>query len=159
MDKPQFVYVTYIDTTPAQLWEALTGGEFTSRYWGGRRIRSDWQPGAAVELIKADGSVDWKGEVLTVEPHKKLSYTFDPLNDEELPDYEGERVDLEKREPPSRVTFEIYEHMGKVRLTLIHDEFPQASRILPGITHGWPAILSSLKSLLERGEPLFPDWR
>ncbi|MGH7258560.1 MAG: hypothetical protein ACREIM_09280 [Nitrospiraceae bacterium] len=48
--------------------------------------------------------------------------------------------------------------MGKVRLTLTHDEFEPGSRILPAIGQ-WPAILSSLKSLLEGGTALFPEWR
>jgi uncharacterized protein YndB with AHSA1/START domain len=42
MDKPKFVYVTYIATTPEKLWEALTGGDFTERYWFGGRIRNQW---------------------------------------------------------------------------------------------------------------------
>jgi uncharacterized protein YndB with AHSA1/START domain len=43
MYKPRFVYVTYVATTAEKLWQALTDGEFTRRYWGGRRIESDWQ--------------------------------------------------------------------------------------------------------------------
>jgi uncharacterized protein YndB with AHSA1/START domain len=39
--KPKFVYVTYITTTPEKLWEALTSGEFTKKYWfGSRRAHS-----------------------------------------------------------------------------------------------------------------------
>lgn len=159
MDKPRFVYVTYIASTPEKVWEALTRGEFTCQYWGGRRIQSDWTPGAPVTHLKEEGSVDWKGKVLEAEPPRRLSYTFDPQNDDEMPDYEGERVDLNQRERPSRVTFEIDDYMGQVRLTLVHDEFEPESKVLQGISHGWPAILSSLKSLLERGSPLFPDWR
>ena len=34
MNKPSFVYTTYIETTPEQLWEALTSPAFTERYWG-----------------------------------------------------------------------------------------------------------------------------
>jgi hypothetical protein len=51
MDRPAFVYVAYIATTPEKLWEALTDGEFTRRYWGGRRIESDWNVGSAVRHI------------------------------------------------------------------------------------------------------------
>ncbi len=45
-DRSRFVYVTFIRTTPARLWEALTDPEIVSRYWfgtpsraGGRRAR------------------------------------------------------------------------------------------------------------------------
>jgi uncharacterized protein YndB with AHSA1/START domain len=159
MNKPEFVYVTYIATTADRVWEALTSGEFTRQYWGGRRIESDWQVGSDVKHLKEDGSLDWSGKVLDADRPKRLSYTFDPAADDEMPGYEGEKVDLDHPETPSRVTFEIAEYMGKIRLTLVHDQFEQGSKVLQGISVGWPAILSSLKSLLERGEPLFPDWR
>src|SRR5579862_5994479 len=34
VDKPEFVYTTYIRTTPEQLWRGLTDPAFTRRYWG-----------------------------------------------------------------------------------------------------------------------------
>ena len=46
MSKPEFVYVTYIETTPEKLWHALTDGDFTERYWFGHRIASDWKVGS-----------------------------------------------------------------------------------------------------------------
>lgn len=46
MSKPQFVYVTYIETTPEKLWEALTSSEFTRKYWFGAEVRSDWKVGS-----------------------------------------------------------------------------------------------------------------
>lgn len=148
MDKPRFVYVTYIDTTPEKLWEALTGGEFTFQYWAGRRIESDWRPGSPVRLVREDGGVDLQGEVLRAEPPRFLSYTFGAVG-----------PDGRLQEPASRVTFEITRSMGHVKLTLTHDDFPADTKILDGISQGWPAILSGLKSLLERGRALFPDWR
>ena len=33
MKKDQFVYVTYIRTTPEKLWKALTEPEFTRQFW------------------------------------------------------------------------------------------------------------------------------
>jgi uncharacterized protein YndB with AHSA1/START domain len=42
MSKPEFVYVTYIETTPENLWEALTSSEFSKRYWFGTELNSDW---------------------------------------------------------------------------------------------------------------------
>ena len=37
-----------------------------------------------------------------------------------------------------------------------HDGFDASSAILPGITEGWPRILSDLKTLLETGDTLIP---
>ncbi len=33
LEKPSFVYTTYIQTTPERLWQALTEPAFTERYW------------------------------------------------------------------------------------------------------------------------------
>ena len=43
MDKPKFVYVTYILTTPETLWNALMDGEMTKQYWGRAKNVSDWK--------------------------------------------------------------------------------------------------------------------
>ena len=40
VDKPEFVYTTYISTTPERLWQALTDPAFTRRYWGARSRRT-----------------------------------------------------------------------------------------------------------------------
>jgi hypothetical protein len=56
----------------------------------------------------------------------------------------------------SKVTFDI-EPLGEmVKLTVVHDGFEPGSAILPGITEGWPRILSDLKTLLETGDMLVP---
>ena len=153
-----FTYVTYITTTPEKLWEALTGGDFTFQYWGGRRIQSDWKVGSSLLLVREDGVLDLKGEVLEADFPKRLSYTFDPQRDKNKRTLDGQPID-DSGELPSRVTFVIEPFMGKVKMTLVHDQFPPNSKVLPGVSGGWPAILSSLKSLLETGQAMFPEWR
>ena len=56
---------------------------------------------------------------------------------------------------PTLVTYEIEQAGEAVRLTMseAHDR-PLSDDILSGGRQGWPAILSSLKSLLETGKPL-----
>jgi len=142
MSKPEFVYVTYIETTPDKLWHALTDGDFTERYWFGARLRSDWKVGSTFEMVRSDGSVSDAGKVVEVDPPRRLAYTFVNLSDK----YRG---DL-----PALATFEL-EPFGKlVKLTLTHEGFAEGSKMLPAISRGWPAILSSLKSVLETGQPL-----
>jgi uncharacterized protein YndB with AHSA1/START domain len=143
MDKPKVVYVSYIATTPEKLWQALTDGEFTRRYWGGRRIQSDWVVGAPVKHVRDDDGVDWLGEVLQSEPPRVLSYTFHMEISEH---HRGDR--------PSRVTFELQPVGSVVKLILTHDELESDSATFETTRHGWPAIMSSLKSLLETGTPL-----
>ena len=60
-----------------------------------------------------------------------------------------------RAEPRSKVTFDM-EEVGRdvIKLTVIHDRFTPGSRVLQAISEGWPAVLSSLKTLLETGTAL-----
>ncbi|MEP6668364.1 MAG: SRPBCC family protein [Chthoniobacter sp.] len=143
MEKPKFVYVTHINTTPEKLWDALTNPDFTQQYWGGRRVQSDWTVGASIKHLKADGAVELRGEVLQAEPPRLLSYTFLTAAGDRVPD-----------EKATRVTFEITTAFGVTKLTIVHDGFEPDSKLIFEISNGWQAILSSLKTLLETGAPL-----
>jgi hypothetical protein len=50
------------------------------------------------------------------------------------------------------VTFTIEEQFGSTKLTVVHSELD--NEMLRGICAGWPAILSSLKTMLETGASL-----
>ncbi len=142
MSNPQFVYVTYIETTPEKLWEALTSSEFSRQYWFDAEIRSDWKVGSPFALMM-DGEATDTGEILEADPPRRLSYSFKHQKFEEL-----------RKEPTSKVTFTL-EPFGKlVKLALLHEGFVEGGKYLGAISNGWPAILSGLKSLLERGEVL-----
>ena len=142
MRKPEFIYVSYIETTPEKLWEALTSSEFTKRYWWGTSVVSDWKVGSPFALVM-DGQTADVGKILEADRPRRLSYTFQHILNEAA-----------KEERPSRVTF-VLEPNGKlVKLTLTHEDFPEGSVVVDGISKGWPAILSSLKSLLETGTAL-----
>jgi len=142
MPKPEFVYVTYIETTPEKLWQALTDDNFTERYWFGARLRSDWKVGSSFEMVRSDGAVSDAGKVVACDPPRLLAYTFVNLSDKY------------KNEFPALATF-VLEPFGKlVKLTLTHEGFQEGSKMLSGVSKGWPAILASLKSLLETGQPL-----
>jgi uncharacterized protein YndB with AHSA1/START domain len=142
MSKPEFVYVTYIETTPEKLWHALTDGDFTERYWFGARLKSDWKVGSTFEMLRGDGTVSDAGKVVEYDPPRRLAYTFVNLSDKYKDDL------------PALATF-VLEPYGKlVKLTLTHQGFRDGSKFFAGISSGWPAILSSLKSVLETGKPL-----
>jgi uncharacterized protein YndB with AHSA1/START domain len=142
MNKPEFVYVTYIETTPEKLWRALTDGDFTERYWFGVRLRSDWRIDASFEMVRTDGNVSDAGKVVEYDPPRRLAYTFVNLSDEY------------KNDLPALATFVLEPYGNLVKLTLTHQGFAEGSKFFSGISKGWPAILSSLKSLLETGSPL-----
>jgi uncharacterized protein YndB with AHSA1/START domain len=142
MSEPKFVYVTYIATTPQRLWQALTDGAFTRRYWFGTTVESDWAVGSQVRF-RSDGELHDSGEVLEYEPYRRLSYTW-----------RVEFHEIFRREKPSRVTFELEPVGAEVKLTVTHDEFEPGSKVLGAVSNGWPVVLSSLKSLLETGHAL-----
>ena len=142
MSKPQFVYVTYIETTPEKLWQALTSSEFTRQYWFGSEIRSDWKVGSPVALVMSGRTTD-TGEILEADPPRRLSYSFKHQKYAELRD-----------EPISRVVFTLEPFGQLVKLTVLHDGFVEGGKYLGAISNGWPAILSGLKSLLETGKVL-----
>jgi len=138
---PDYVYVTYIRAAAEQVWAALTDADLTARYWGHANM-SDWRPGSSWEHRRVDGSgvADVTGEVLEVEPPRRLVITFED-SDEDRPN--GSSI----------VTFLIEPHRDIVRLTVTHENLPNAD-MLRGISDGWPAVLANLKSLLETGETL-----
>jgi len=148
MDRPQFVYVTYISTTPESVWKALTDPDTTTKYWQNVNV-SDWRSGSKWEHRDAgkEGALRLVGRVIESSPPRRLVLTWAFPNDEA------------REEKHTRVTFEI-EPLGGgvVRLTVTHDRLEPSSDMLRGITDGWPKVLSSLKSLLEVGRPLPKLW-
>src|SRR2546421_4390219 len=142
MSKPEFVYTTYIETTPEKLWEALTSSEFSKRYWFGTELRSDWKVGSPLALVM-DGTTTDTGEILEADRPRRLSYSFKHELDDEM-----------RNERPSRVVFNLEPHGKFVKLTLTHEGFAEGSKMLDDVSKGWPAIMSSLKSLLESGRAL-----
>jgi uncharacterized protein YndB with AHSA1/START domain/DNA-binding transcriptional ArsR family regulator len=138
-DKPEFVYVTYIESTPEKVWHALTDADLTAEYWGHRNV-SDWQTGSAWEHRRLDGSgkADVVGTVLESFPPKRLVTTWsEPEGDDD----------------PSTVTFDIEPYNGIVRLTVTHTNLADADAHR-AVSGGWAAVLSNLKSLLETGSVL-----
>jgi DNA-binding transcriptional ArsR family regulator/uncharacterized protein YndB with AHSA1/START domain len=156
MDKPSFVYTTYIRTTPERLWQALTDPTFTQRYWGAT-FRTDWKTGSSMGWDLFGVSIDDAEQVvLEAQPHRRLSYAWHKVTAEladvlNLTDEARERLATEQR---SKVTFELEPLDELVKLTVIHDGFESDSLMATLVSQGWPRILSNLKTFLETGETL-----
>ncbi len=144
--KPSFVYVTYIATTPERLWTALTDPNVTEQYWYGYRVDAGGKAGDPVTAVSPRGKVVHRDVVIESDPPRRLSYSWHPL-------YKG-LAD----ERPSRVTFTIDPLKNQVRLTVVHDDFDEGSKVYESIKGGWPAVLSSLKTFLESGRGLETAW-
>ena len=142
--KPMTVYTIYIASTPEKVWEALTSTGFSRKYFFGNAVEVDLKVGGAYIVRTPDGAVDISGEVAECVPHRKLTFTFN-VNWPALIEKLG----------PTLVSYDIETVGDAVRLTMTesHDR-PLSDDILSGGRQGWPAILSSLKTSLETGEPL-----
>jgi uncharacterized protein YndB with AHSA1/START domain len=138
------VFQIFIRTTPEKIWEAIIDPKLTAKYFYGSRVESTFEPGAALTYHNADRShVDADGEIIEADRPRRLVTTWRSLWGPEM-----------STEPPSRVTWEIEETgEGVCRLTLTHDRL-ESSPITAQAIAGWSFILSSMKSLLETGEPL-----
>jgi uncharacterized protein YndB with AHSA1/START domain len=143
MDKPKFVYVSYIQSTPEKVWNALIDPELTRKYWGNHHNASDWKVGSTWEHRDYDDPklVDIVGKVVETTPPRRLVVTWTSPADEG----NGAKT--------SRVTYEI-EPSGEneVRLVVTHDELEPDSEMLKGITSGWPFVISHMKTLIETGK-------
>jgi uncharacterized protein YndB with AHSA1/START domain/DNA-binding transcriptional ArsR family regulator len=143
LEKPmEKIFEIYIRTTPEQLWEAITDPEIRSKYNFGAGVRSDWTPGARLEMgHPAAPDLLADGEVLEVDPPRKLVHTMTALWGEDV-----------KREGASRVTWEIEQVADSCRLVVTHDQLRDGAN--DQLYGGWPMILSGLKTWLESGELL-----
>jgi uncharacterized protein YndB with AHSA1/START domain len=156
MDDTSFVYLSRIKTTPERLWRALTEPEFTERYWE-LSFETDWQPGSPMTWRERGGSISHSDQqVLEAAPPRRLAYTWHTFT----PDWaaragvDDDVLAVIAAEPRSKVAFDLEPGGATVRLRVTHDGFAPGSTVLKMISEGWPELVSSLKTLLETGEPL-----
>jgi len=141
MSNEQFVYVTYIATTPEKVWKALLEGDLARQYWGHENV-SEWKPGADWKLVADDGkrTVRAVGKVLECIPNQRYVLTWaDPSDAADASKHSRLAIDIETVDNLTRVT------VTQTELT---------SELRKKISNGWPRVLSSLKSFLETGQPL-----
>ena len=143
MGNDRFVYVIYIRSTRERVWDALIKPEFTRQYWAGTWQDSDWRVGSDWKIMVPDGRVADTGKVLEFDPPKRLSVSWQNHLSSEM-----------EAEGHSRATFELDSQGSMVKVTVTHEIDRPDSKLIKAVSGGWPAILSSLKSLLETGESL-----
>ncbi|TGK50537.1 polyketide cyclase [Leptospira kanakyensis] len=150
MEPNNFVYVTFILSTPEKVWNALIDPEVTSKYWLDPLAKnpahinvSEWTVGSVWKHIRMDDekTTDIIGKVLEITAPKKLVLSW------------SRPTEFNDESKHSRVTFDIEPYAdGLVRLVVTHEDLdPQ---MLKGISSGWPSVLSNLKTFLESGRPL-----
>lgn len=141
MEIPAHVYKTYINATAEEVWEAITDPDMTARYFYGTRVESDWEVGSELNYRYPDGTLASDGEVLAIDPPKRLELTFRPLWDTTL-----------KEEGAAREVWSLTETNGMVELSVeIYEIGPKS---LEDFIGGLPYIVSGLKTLVETGQSL-----
>ena len=140
MTKPEYVYVCVIARSREEVWKGLTSPEFTKLYWHKTEVRSAFTVGSAIEFMTEDGQVGCEGEILSADYPAELSFTW------QFP-----RNPVTSKEPSSRVTFQLEEISAGTKLTVIHDQFPENSKMYELVEPGWPLVVGGLKTLLETG--------
>ena len=143
MTGDRFVYVTFIRTTPEKLWQALIDPKFTRQYWCETWQECEWKVGASWQMLKPDGQVINSGKVIEIDPPRKLAVSWRKELDAAI-----------HEEGYSRATYELEPVGTSVKLTIVHEIDRPDSKLIKGVSTGWPRVLASLKSFLETGEAL-----
>ncbi len=160
-----FVYTTYIQATPERVWQGLTDPAFTKRYWrhpksGGVSFRTDWQKSSAYDVAydEVDLVISNPEQVILESDYpRRLAYTWHTFSPGWAAAHQFDEATIAawRAEPRSKVAFDIEEAgEGVVKLTVVHDGFAPGSAVLEGVRGGWPAVIASLKTLLETGTAL-----
>lgn len=139
--RSRFVSVTYIRTTRAKLWEALTDPRIVSDYWFDAAVECDWKLGSAWSMAHPDGRVMDAGEILEIDPPRRMVIRWQNQWHSEF-----------KAEGPSQCTIELEPLDCSVKLTVTHEMDRPESKLIRAVSDSWPLCLSNLKSLLETGE-------
>jgi DNA-binding transcriptional ArsR family regulator/uncharacterized protein YndB with AHSA1/START domain len=147
-----FVYTTYIKTTPERLWQAITDPAFSRRYMG-HAIVSDWKKGSTYVWVQDDLEIEHPDQViLESDPYRRLALTFHTFIPEiaSITDVSEETIAKAAAERRSKVSFDIEPVGDQVKLTVIHGDFEPDSTVRGLISGGWSWKLSNLKTGLEQ---------
>src|SRR6266540_1003266 len=149
MPKSEFVYVTYIKTTPDTLWHALTDPAVMKQWRFGTHAESDWRVGSPWKMVTEAGQILDTGEIAESTPPTRLVITWRSEWDPEL-----------KAEGDSRCTFDIAPvSRTATQLTVTHAIDKHPSQLIEGVAIGWPKTLSNLKTFLETGKTVLEGTR
>jgi len=145
LSKPVHVYRTYIRAGVDDVWDAIIDGDKTVQYFYGTRVESDWQVGSSMNYYDAEGNPVIEGQIISIDPPKRLEFTFQALWRPEL-----------MEEGPAREVWSLSEINGMTEVTIELYDIVEGGPSYEDFVDGLPYILSGLKSLLETGEALPP---
>lgn len=139
----QHVYSIYIQASPERVWQAITDGSDTARYYYGTSVASTWEPGAPLAYTYPDGSIAADGVVLECSAPELLRMSFHARWD---PDIEAEG--------PVEMAWVLEAAGGPTKLTVTTSGLREGSRTAAEFSGGIVYIVSGLKTLVESGSPV-----
>ena len=139
MTAPDDIYQVEIATTPERLWKALTDPDETRKFWFGALSISDWKVGSRWTSESEDGEVYLDGEILEIDPPRRLVHTLHVVHEAAA-----------AAEAPSRIEFEITQIGNRCQLTVTHTGRGPAT--IEYTSGGWETIFAGLKEMLESGQ-------
>ncbi len=143
MDTFDHIYAIQIKASPDRVWQAITDGDETIRYYYGTRVVSDWTVGSPLRYDYPDGSLAADGMVLEVDPGRRLVMSFHPRWDPGI-----------EAEGPVRMTWAVEPASdGGSKLT-VTSVLRSGSQSAEAFSAGIVYIVSGLKTFVETGEPL-----
>jgi len=144
MPKPPLIFTYYIAAPLEKVWNGFVSKEVNQTIFMGAQFEVDLRPGGAMTWSgpgKDGNPVRYvTGEVLCVEPLKRLEYRFG-MGDGAV---------------KSRVKVELTQETEAVKVVLTNDEWEENDPAYALNADGWPRILSRLKTLLETGKTFRP---
>ena len=143
---PDHVYSILIRATPDRVWRAITDGVETEQYYYGTRVDSDWTVGGRITYAYPDGSVAADGEVIEIDPGRRVLMTFHARWSPEI-----------EAEGPVRMAWEIEPTGDAVtKLTVVTSGVIEGGVVQDEFRGGIEYIVSGLKTFVETGEPMTP---
>lgn len=138
-------YAIFIKATPEAVWEAVTAPRFTTQYFPGGALESDWQRGSRYTRTAPDGSVMYDGTVLESDPPRRLVQSVTFRN----PAFAGHKE--------LTIAWDVEPAGEACRVTISHFGSASDAQLLETVTGHCPHMMSGLKTLLETGAPLHID--
>jgi uncharacterized protein YndB with AHSA1/START domain len=143
MDKPNTVYVNFIESSPDKVWDLLTDADASPDWFLGNRMEVGAAVGDPFRVLSPDGTFDVEGKIIAKEAWRRLRVSWVMPDLPVMPDEnEVEFLIEDKGSDVVRVAVQEYHYVP------VPEKWVEAGR------EGWSLILSSLKTMLETGRPL-----
>ncbi len=144
---PDHIYSVYVKASPERVWRAITDGVETEQYYYGTRVGSEWKQGSRITYDYPDGSTAADGEVLEIDPPRRLKMTFHARWSPEI-----------EAEGPVTMTWEVEpgDDGSSSKITVVTSGIKSGSQTESEFTGGIVYIVSGLKTYLETGQPMTP---